>query len=242
MWIPWQPPASYLHFHSLKQTVQGLILLLSTNRSSASCPTCHNTSRKKHSSYLRTLQDFPSVNQVITVKFRTQKWFCENTQCSQRIFCERFEWLRSSARRTIQAEELLRKFAFSMNCLIASKVSSAAGLTVSHDTLRRLIYQTEQPQTKVSSVIGIDDFAWRKGHTYGTVICDLLESRILALLPERQSDTVSNWLKQHPHIKIVSRDGYLAFKEAISEALQISDRWHFIKNAKKRLDQLLTVL
>lgn len=114
------------------------------------------------------------------------------------MFCERFDWLRSFARRTIRAEELIRKFAFFRNYLTVSKVSIATELSTSHDTLRPLIYQTEPPNLKLSTVIGIVDFAWRKGHTHITVICDLIENRILALLPNLQSETVSNWLQQYP--------------------------------------------
>lgn len=203
-------------------------------------------STRKHSSYTCTLQDLSLANQAVTIKLRTQKWFCDTLSCPQRIFCERFDWLRSSARKTNRAEDLLRKFAFSMNCLTASRISVAAKLPTSHDTLRRLIYETEPIPAELSAIIGIDDFAWRKGHTYGTVICDLRKNRIVALLPDRQSMTVSAWLQQYPHIQIVSRDGSLTFKEAIDQALpdaiQISDRWHIVKNAKRRLDQLLTMI
>ncbi|WP_445506430.1 ISL3 family transposase [Niallia sp. 03190] len=94
--------------------------------------------------------------------------------------------------------------------------------------------------------MGLDDFAFRKGHTYGTLICDLQSKSPLALLPDRLPETVTAWLTKHPYIKVVSRDGFTGFRQGISNAstsiTQIYDRWHFIKNAKKQLDSFLSTL
>jgi len=92
--------------------------------------------------------------------------------------------------------------------------------------------------------VGLDDFAFRKGHTYGTLICDLQSNTPLALLPDRLPETVTAWLMKHPFIKVVSRDGFAGFRQGISNAstsiAQIYDRWHFIRNAKKQLDSFLS--
>lgn len=92
--------------------------------------------------------------------------------------------------------------------------------------------------------VGIDDFAFRKGRTYGSLIYDLQSHMPLALLPNRESEQVTQWLKTYPHIEVVSRDGFTGFRQAISDAnssiLQVYDRWHFIRNAKKQLEKILT--
>lgn len=109
---------------------------------------------------------------------------------------------------------------------------------ISHDTFLRLIRTTaiELPQT---TVIGLDDFAFRKGHDYGTLICDLETHQPLAILPGRTSEIVEAWLQNHPHIQTISRDGSKMYREAITNAnptiTQVSDRWHLIKNAKEAL-------
>jgi transposase len=94
--------------------------------------------------------------------------------------------------------------------------------------------------------VGLDDFAFHKDHTYGTLICDLQSKTPLALLPDRLSETVTTWLKKHPLIKVVSRDGFTAYRQGITDAsktiTQIYDRWHFIKNAKNQLDSFLSTL
>lgn len=94
--------------------------------------------------------------------------------------------------------------------------------------------------------MGLDEFAFCKGHTYGTLICDLQSKAPLALLPDRLPETVTAWLMKHPFIEIVSRDGFTGFRQGISNAstaiTQIYDRWHFIRNAKKQLDSILSTL
>lgn len=94
--------------------------------------------------------------------------------------------------------------------------------------------------------VGIDDFAFCKGHTYGTLICDLQSKTPLAILPDRLPETVTAWLIKHPCIEIVSRDGFTSFRQGISNAnadiTQIYDRWHFIRNAKKQFDTFLSTL
>lgn len=91
--------------------------------------------------------------------------------------------------------------------------------------------------------VGIDDFAFCKGHTYGTLICNLQSNAPLAILPDRLPETVAHWLMQHPFIQVVSRDGFNSFRQAITQAnnqiIQVYDRWHFIRNAKKQMDSFL---
>jgi transposase len=92
--------------------------------------------------------------------------------------------------------------------------------------------------------VGLDDFALRKGHTYGTLICNLKTHQPIALLPDRRPETVTSWLQKYPAIQMVSRDGFTGFRQGITEAnpsiKQIYDRWHFITNAKKQLDSTLS--
>ncbi|WP_342473067.1 ISL3 family transposase [Metasolibacillus sp. FSL H7-0170] len=243
MFIPWKIPDPFIHLVSITEQPTGYQLTLASRNTVAICPKCNCKTMKRHSTYTRHLQDLPCVGLAVTIRLIATKWRCHTTTCPQRIFTERFSWLTPYARKTVRTTNLLRHFAFSTSCLVAAKLAKVAGLSVSHDTLLRIVYQTNVTPRAISTVIGIDEFAWCKGHTYGTIICDFVTSRIIAVLQHRQQETVSAWLKQHPHIQIVSRDGLPAFKEAIDAAnpniAQISDRWHFIKNCKKRLDDLL---
>lgn len=243
MLIPWKIPDPFLHLQSITEQSTGYQLNLASTKTAATCPNCHCQTMKKHSTYIRRLQDLPCAGFAVTIHLTTAKWRCVVPTCSQHIFTERFSWLTPNARHTIRITHLLRHLAFSTSCLGAAKLAKVMGLLVSHDTLLRILYQTDVTPRAISAVVGLDEFAWRKGHTYGSIICDYVTSRIVAVLPDRQPKTISKWLKQYPHISLVSRDGLPAFKEAIEAVnpsiVQISDRWHFIKNCKKRLDDVL---
>ena len=103
------------------------------------------------------------------------------------------------------------------------------------DTLIRLVRHRSRVVSTSPRVIGIDDWAWRRGHRYGSIICDLERHAVIDLLPDREMETAVAWLRRHPGIEIVSRDrggGYAeAAKRALPNAVQVADRWHLFANA-----------
>ena len=108
-------------------------------------------------------------------------------------------------------------------------------LPVSNDTLLRVMRRRCRPRTEPLTVAGIDDWAFRRNHRYGTIVCDLERRRIVTLLPDREIATVDAWLRDHPEIEILSRDrggGYgEAATKALPHAIQVADRWHLMENA-----------
>ena len=108
---------------------------------------------------------------------------------------------------------------------------------VSNDTLLRVVRRRAETPVETLSVIGIDDFAWRRNHRYGTIVCDLERRRTVALLPDREPATSEAWLRHHPSISIVARDrggGYgEAVRKALPQATQVADRWHLMENASR---------
>lgn len=199
----------------------------------ACCPYCHHQSERIHSHYKRQIQDLPVGEQSIKLC-----WFCNFKDCTTRIFTELFTWLKPYSRRTERLTNVLRKLAFSAGCLNAEKMAQVLQISISHDTLLVILRETSI-EMKVPEVIGLDDFAFKKGNTYGIIICNAISHHPIAILPDRVRETVRDWLKRFPQIQIVSRDGSFAFKEAIIQAnpkiKQILDRWHVLKNAKDAL-------
>ena len=238
MLIPWQAPDKHLSLHLLQTTEQEIKLYLQLTKQTAFCPSCGTQSKKQHSFYPRKLQDLSTGIQHIQIYLQSRKWFCAEAFCTQQIFTERFTWLQPYARRTERLQNLLKGLVFSMSCRQAERVIQLYMRRISHDTFLRLIRSTtiELPYT---TTIGIDDFAFRKGSDYGTLICDLNTHQPLAILSCRTSEFVENWIRAHSHIQIISRDGSKTYREAITNAnssiSQVSDRWHLIKNAKETL-------
>lgn len=108
-------------------------------------------------------------------------------------------------------------------------------LPVSKDTLLRTVRRRAAIPVDAPRVVGIDDWAWRKGHRYGTLICDLERRRVIDLLPDREPATVAAWLAARPSVEIIARDrggGYgAAAAQGRPEAIQVADRWHLMENA-----------
>lgn len=106
---------------------------------------------------------------------------------------------------------------------------------VSNDTLLRLVRRRAKLPVAPLNVIGIDDWAWRRNHRQGSIMCDLERRRIVALLTDREIATVRARLAEHLQIAVVSRDpgggSGAPVTEALPDAVQVADRWHLMENA-----------
>ncbi|KMT50232.1 hypothetical protein TU51_04230 [Bacillus cytotoxicus] len=225
------------------------VYILKSICKSCPCPSCGKISSRVHSRYTRFLQDLAIQQTSIHLQLQVKKFFCDSPACSTRIFTERFAWLQSYQRKTNRLQEILQKIVLSTNCTTASKVTESLGFQTSHDTFLRLLYKMEPPTYQNLFNIGIDDFAFKKRNRYGTLIIDQDTRRPITILESCTKEEVVEWLKQHPTIQIVSRDGSISYASAISEALphaqQVADRWHILKEllgaVKESLNQYVPV-
>jgi transposase len=153
------------------------------------------------------------------------------------MFAERFgdNILPERSRRTARLEGIVHHLGLALGGRPAANLAKRLMLPVSNDTLLRVVRQRSQPRTEPLTVAGIDDWAFRRNHRYGTIVCDLERRRIVTLLPDREVATSAAWLVNHPEIKILSRDrggGYgEAAARALPHAIQVADRWHLMENA-----------
>jgi transposase len=212
-----------------------ITLTLRTTSPMALCPSCGTQSSHIQSRYTRTLRDLPSVGRPIRLILHVRRFFCKKSTCAQKIFAERLpELCRPYAQRTTRLQEALCQLGLRVGGQAGADAGSEFGISGSRDTILRLVRLGKQSAHSSPRVIGLDDWAHKRRLRYGTLICDLEQSRPIDLLPDRSVESVAAWLKQHPSLEVVSRDGSSEYASAIRkgapQARQVSDRWHLVKN------------
>jgi transposase len=206
---------------------------------SATCPCCGASSRRIQSRYTRQAADLPIAGRRVVLRVTVRRFWCAAVLCRRRIFAERFgdNVLAPLSRRTGRLETIVHHLGLALGGRPAAAFADRLMMPVSNDTLVRVVRRgTEQPRDKLA-VIGIDDFAFRRGQRYGTIVCDLERRRSVTLLPDRELATSQAWLSDHPSIMTVARDRGGGYGEAIAKALphadQVADRWHLMENASR---------
>ena len=158
---------------------------------SARCPLCAQRSQKVHSRYNRTIADLPWRNVCVTLKIQARRFFCINRYCDREIFCERLAEVAPYARKTDRLEEALLLIAFELGGEAGARFARELGLLVSADTLLGRIREAPCEGTEEVRALGIDDWAKRKGRSYGTILVDLEKHRVVDLLPDRTAQTLA---------------------------------------------------
>lgn len=207
--------------------------------SEACCPACGRRSSRIHSRYQRRLSDLPLSGRIVQLIVMARRFHCDAVLCSRRIFAERFpkDILAPWARRTARLDHLVHHLGLALGGRPAASFARRLMVPVSNDTLLRSVRRRGSPCFLPPTVVGIDDWAWRRNQRYGTIICDLERRKTIALLPDREPATAEAWLGSQQQISIVARDrggGYaLAAAKALPKAVQVADRWHLMENASR---------
>jgi transposase len=201
------------------------------------CPSCGVVSDRVHSRYPRFLADLPIAGRRVALTLQARRFRCDAARCVRRIFTERFDVniLKPWARRTGRLDQIVHCLAIALGGRPAASFARRLSMPVSNDTLLRAVRRRGNPSFAPPAIIGIDDWAWRRNHRYGTLICDLERRKTIALLPDREPATAEAWLTNQPQIAVVARDRgggcALATQKALPNAVQVADRWHLMENA-----------
>jgi transposase len=221
-----------------------ITVTLRTTSLTAVCPDCGTVSKRVQSRYKRTLRDLPFGGRPVCLVVEVRRFFCKRSICARKIFAEQLTSLyRPHAQRTKRLQEALCQLGLAIGGQAGAREGLELGISGSRDTILRLVRRRELPPPSKPKVIGIDDWARKRGQRYGTLICDLERGLPIEVLPDRTAETVSAWLQAHPSIDTVSRDGSKEYAAAIRkgapQATQVMDRWHMTKHLAEALGTLL---
>ncbi len=233
-----------LSIEDVTQEAGYLVVSVCSVRRSVPCPFCQTLAERVHSRYQRVVADVSCGGQRVLLHLTVRKFFCQNTACPYTLFAERFPGLvRAYARMTERLIATIQALGLALTGEGGARLARVLAMPTSADTILRRVLELPLPEVEHVAIVGVDDWAWRKGQRYGSILVDLVRHRVVGLLKERSSASVRDWLQAHPEVEAVSRDRGIHYIEGATQgapqAVQIADRWHLLHNLREIVEQVL---
>jgi transposase len=237
------PSTAGLAVTAIALTPDTIIVAAATTASLAACPTCGTPSGRVHSRYARTTADLPWQGRRVILRVTVRRFRCREAGCDRAVFCERLPGvLAPHARSTDRLIDVHRAIGFALGGEAGSRLCDPLAVPTSPDTLLRRVKAVATAPYPTPRVLGVDDFAFRKGRTYGTIPVDLERRCAIDLLPDRTAATLADWLRRHPGVEVVSRDRASAYAQAAAaaapHAAQVADRFHLLVNVREAVEHV----
>ncbi len=211
------------------------------------CPECGWRSESHHSSYVRRLQDLPWQGLAVQIHLRVRRFRCRHRDCPRKVFTERVEGIPSYLHQTSRLAEIVRVVGYAAGGLPGARLLARLAIRTSDDTVLRRVKGSassafsDRPNSL--EVLGVDDWAWRKGQSYGTILVDLELRQVSDLLPDRSAKSFEVWLRQQPGVRVISRDRGGIYAEGAQSgapgAQQVADRFHLLVNLSTAIERAL---
>jgi transposase len=229
-----------IHIEDIVLDGDVVVLHVRPTKATALCPECGQRSSRVHSRYSRGVADLPSRARAVRLHLQVRRFFCATSACRKKTFAERIpELVDPHARVTCRLEHAHRLIGQALGGEAGARLATPLGMPISPDTLLRRVKSSTRSEPTSIRVLGVDDWARKKGQRYGTILCDLEQHRVVDLLPERSTTSFAEWLKAHPEVEVISRDrGEGDTKGAALGAPQaavVADRWHLLLNLREAL-------
>jgi len=191
-----------------------------------------------HGWYTRQPQDLPCIGQNVRLQLTVRRFVCLNTVCPKKTFAERFpDWLPVYARRTERLTQVMRRVGFEVSAESTRRIFRCFQIITSGDTVLRIVKQTALVNDVRPRVVGLDDWALRKGHRYGSIMVDQETGRVVELVKGRLAEDIQPWFAAHPEVEIVTRDRSADYRKGLTlaapQATQIADRFHLLMNLRQ---------
>ncbi len=208
------------------------------------CPYCGAHSRRVHSTYRRRLMDLPLITESVELDVSVRRFFCSNAVCSHVTFTEQpGNEIRRYQRKTQRCLDRQLQLAAGASSMVAQRELHSCQIPASSSTILRQLHKVHIPDNPNILVIGVDDWAYRKGVSYGSILIDLVSKNFIGLLDSRDKQPFADWLRHHPTVRMVSRDRATAYSAAVADVdcfiEEVADRFHLVKNMSDRFVEII---
>jgi transposase len=229
---------------TLSANAIGISLELTATRGAVACPSCTHESSRVHSLYQRTVADLPWAGVAVTLQLQVRRFFCRNLACPRATFSEPLpEVVAPSARRSLRLANEQRQLGLQVGGSVAARIAQRQGMSVSPATILRLVRRTRVAERATPTLLGVDEWAYRKRLDFKTILVDLSTNRPLELLPDASATTLASWLQDHPGVEVIARDRAGTFAEGARQgapdAVQVADRFHLMQNLRTAIEEIL---
>ncbi len=241
---PLFPLPEGLEITSMSETPEELLVRVTSHRQTSCCPTCSTPSSVIHSYYRRKPRDLPCVGRPIRLLLTVRKFFCRNPNCSRKVFTERLpDFIEASSRLTTRLRTAVQEIGFATCGIGGERLGDKLGMPISDASLLWSLFLVPLPEVGQVHVIGVDDWSWRRGKRFGTILVNLETHKIVDLLVDREAESVKQWLAAHPEVDVVSRDRGGCYIDGATwgapQATQVADRWHILSNLGDAVEEFL---
>jgi len=176
--------------------------------------------------------------------FTVRKFFCRNPTCSRKVFTERLaDFIETSSRLTKRLRTAVQDIGFATGGKGGERLSDKLAMPISEATVLCSLFLVPLPEVGKVRVVGVDDWSWRRGRRFGSILVNLETHKIVDLLADREAESVRQWLAVHPEVDVVSRDRGAMYIDGATwgapQATQVADRWHIISNLGDAVEEFL---